>query len=348
MRIEQLEGSLREALETGYRNDLLAKGQSRSIIMKNGVLPEGHPHYPKALSYNLLSFGYGLFSLALKLNDQNGDGNLVRRGFEQAGNAIEAGIANSDRSDPDYSFHITVAACAFHLGRFSARAYSLLEKLKQDPNTSPVESALALLMRRSIDNLNAEIFNWCTKGLASDEKILSLLHKRFEVPDLEDDDNIEASVHIEAIDLALTGNFFGALGTFLLSLETGEEELFHEAIQVLQLGLKGSNEINLVPQWWAHRLAIQLLIDLWKTGFHVALPEIPREIAPKWNNLRALFIASLYRRRKAEIELWPSQLEAATRSIDVNDNLVVSLPTSAGKTRIAELAILRCWQIISE
>ena len=38
----------------------------------------------------------------------------------------------------------------------------------------------------------------------------------------------------------------------------------------------------------------------------------------------------------------PEQIEAATRAVDQSDDLVVSLPTSAGKTRIAELCILRC------
>ena len=42
------------------------------------------------------------------------------------------------------------------------------------------------------------------------------------------------------------------------------------------------------------------------------------------------------------MDLWPSQIEAATRAVDQSDDLVVSLPTSAGKTRIAELCILRC------
>ena len=64
--------------------------------------------------------------------------------------------------------------------------------------------------------------------------------------------------------------------------------------------------------------------------------------AADWARLRELFIASLLRRPKAEIDLWPSQIEAATRAVDQSDDLVVSLPTSAGKTRIAELCILRC------
>src|SRR3546814_16595848 len=40
------------------------------------------------------------------------------------------------------------------------------------------------------------------------------------------------------------------------------------------------------------------------------------------------------------VELWPSQREAAQRSTDVTDDLVVALPTSAGKTREAQIAAL--------
>ncbi|EAQ79425.1 Helicase, C-terminal:DEAD/DEAH box helicase, N-terminal [Blastopirellula marina DSM 3645] len=42
------------------------------------------------------------------------------------------------------------------------------------------------------------------------------------------------------------------------------------------------------------------------------------------------------------MDLWPSQTLAAKRVIDESDSLVVALPTSSGKTRIAELCILKC------
>ena len=47
-------------------------------------------------------------------------------------------------------------------------------------------------------------------------------------------------------------------------------------------------------------------------------------------------------RDRSEIDLWPSQLHVVDRIFASTDDLVVSLPTSAGKTRIAELCILRC------
>ncbi len=99
-----------------------------------------------------------------------------------------------------------------------------------------------------------------------------------------------------------------------------------------------------MPAWWCHRLAIHLLGGLWETSFHKILPLSgpPGAEIGDWARLRKLFIASLYRRSKSEVELWPSQLQAARRVLDAGTNLVLSLPTSAGKTRIAELCILAC------
>ena len=109
------------------------------------------------------------------------------------------------------------------------------------------------------------------------------------------------------------------------------------------MSLSICSELNLLPQWWAHRIAIHLLSDLWSSTFHERVPLQPAGgEAPDWPRLRELFIALLQRRPRAEVDLWPSQIEAAARAVDQSDDLVVSLPTSAGKTRIAELCILRC------
>ncbi|SEG76712.1 DEAD/DEAH box helicase [Bosea lathyri] len=148
---------------------------------------------------------------------------------------------------------------------------------------------------------------------------------------------------LEGLDLALTDNFFGAVATFLLALDRGERPLVDLAISRLRENLSICADLNLLPQWWAHRVAIHLLSDLWSNTFHEKLPFLPTGGgAAEWPALRELFIASLGRRPKAEIDLWPSQIDAAARAVDQSDNLVVSLPTSAGKTRIAEICILRC------
>jgi replicative superfamily II helicase len=96
-----------------------------------------------------------------------------------------------------------------------------------------------------------------------------------------------------------------------------------------------------VPLWWIIRVCRALLTDLWRHSLHQVLPHIPPEGgAELYPGYRRMFILSLYGRRAAEVELWPSQREAAARSADLSDDLVVALPTSAGKTRVAELTAL--------
>lgn len=156
-------------------------------------------------------------------------------------------------------------------------------------------------------------------------------------------DNDGASYLLDGVDRALTDTFAAGLAIFLLALERGEGGLVAQARARLQSGLDVCHEINLVPQWWTFRLAIHLLDDLWSSSFHQLLPQGPDQPhAQEWTSLRELFIAILRSRARAEIELWPSQIEGAARAVDQSDDLVISLPTSGGKTRIAELCILRC------
>jgi len=74
---------------------------------------------------------------------------------------------------------------------------------------------------------------------------------------------------------------------------------------------------------------------------HVRLPPEGDNLPELWSDLRSRFIAQLATRHPPHIDLWPSQLTAAARSLDPTDDLIIALPTSAGKTRIAELCIVR-------
>src|SRR5579864_1006858 len=89
-------------------------------------------------------------------------------------------------------------------------------------------------------------------------------------------------------------------------------------------------------------LSLHLLRDLWGQSLFVRLPSNSTPPLPaRWADLRRDFIAQLGTRRPPHVDLWPSQLAAAARAVDPNDDLIIALPTSAGKTRIAELCILR-------
>lgn len=253
-------------------------------------------------------------------------------------------MAKGDQQAVDRGFHFVMAAASYHLAHLSARAYSLLAIVEADENFSPIERVLAQLMRRNFTDLRTSTLDYRTSGAGSDERIAAAIQANLDQLGEEADPVDGGSDFIfDGLDTALTDAFLASMSLFILALERGERGLVDQALERLQVSLSICSELNMLPQWWAHRIAIHLLSDLWSNTFHEKLPLQPAgDEAADWLRLRELFIALLQRRPKAEIDLWPSQIEAAARAVDQSDDLVVSLPTSAGKTRIAELCILRC------
>jgi len=350
--IEEIEETIRQAISTGFRGRLLERGLARSMIWVDGELPDGSPKFAERLSYDLLSYGYSLLSLAIRLTELKGDAELARAAFEKAATAITDVIHNGNSDDPEKGFHKILAASSYHLGRFSAKAFSLLNHSIENENLSRIEKMLSLLMLRQFAELETSVLAWKTSGLGSDSSLAEKLG--FEVDllsgQLEREDQIEefgiASIELPIIDLAITDNYYSAIFEFLFALEIGSSVLLEDAINRIENSLSISAELNMLPQWWVLRITKYLFRDLWESSFHMVLPITPdQENSENWTLLRWLFIASLFKRNKAEIDLWPSQLEGARRAVSDFDDLVASLPTSAGKTRIAELCILRCLSV---
>ena len=338
---EAIGAAIEQAATPGFRGRLIARGQARAMIWRDGILSPDAPPFSAQLSYDLKAYAYSLFELGMRMRDLDGDPTLARLAFEQGASALESVIAKGNRDEPEHDFHFVMAASAYHLAHFAARTYSLLSIVGIGENYSPIERALSDLMRRDFNRLDATIVAFKASGIATDGQIAANINAAIEAP--AGSDSEEEATLFDNVDLALTDKFFGAMSCYLLAIERGEAALVERALAELRAGLDACAELNLVPQWWAHRIAVHLLKDHWSCTFHQVIPLEPAGgVATDWTPLRALFLASMLRRPRAEVDLWPSQLEAAKRAANQLDDLVVSLPTSAGKTRIAELCILRC------
>ena len=147
----------------------------------------------------------------------------------------------------------------------------------------------------------------------------------------------------DAINCLLTTSFMRGLALFNHAIATGNADSAFTARTQLLTTASEASALNAVSHWWTATLAAQLVDELWRLSLHQQVGVLPPEdlYAETWSFLRQSYIHRLRMSRRAAIELWPSQLPAARRSLDTSDDLVVALPTSAGKTRIAELCILR-------
>ncbi|MFO1500071.1 MAG: DEAD/DEAH box helicase [Verrucomicrobiota bacterium] len=302
------------------------------MIWSEGQIPEGGQPFSPLLTSDLLSYGVALFRLGLELRSQERHSIAAINAFERAGEAIESVVRDGNPEFNERGFYTVLAAAAYHLGHFSARAFSLFPSELESLNLSPAERSLTLLMRRDLSGVRGMLLTYAGEN-GFDETLGAELSR------IEDADG-GALDH--GVFLTLNSLYHKALAIFDYALESGSENALQAALAMLDEGTAAAEEYVSVPFWWLFTLTRHLLDDLWDQSLHVRLPESPDD-APEsqWADLRRLFIAKLGKQNRAEIEIWPSQLEAAARALDMSDDLVAALPTSAGKTRIAEIAILR-------
>lgn len=161
---EAITADIAEAATAGFRGRLIARGQARAIIWRDGALPPDSPTFAPQLSYDLHSYGYVLLGLGLRLRELGSDAAQARTAFEQAATALEAVIANGNRQEVDRDFHFIMAAASYHLAHLSARAYSLLAIVEADANFAPIERMLVLLMRRNLGALRARVLDYRASG----------------------------------------------------------------------------------------------------------------------------------------------------------------------------------------
>jgi hypothetical protein len=295
----------------------------------DGVLPINAPPLGATIETDLAEHGFALLRAAMALRGREGSSELTSKAFEQAAKAFEALVRNADPNAEDRGFRRTIAAAAYHLAGYSAVAYSIFSEASEDLNAAPGETAVMLLVLRDLDRLRAFVRDWLTKDDHRDSGISGAIQQ----------DQLELD---EAVAVILNTTICRALAFFDFALQTGDAEQVRVARELLATGVKLADNAENVPLWWMTTLCQHLIDDLWAHALHIRLPTTPPEgaAANKYSEMREIFIGSLYVRKNAEVELWPSQREAARRSTDLSDDLVVALPTSAGKTRVAEIAAL--------
>ncbi|HEY5214755.1 MAG TPA: DEAD/DEAH box helicase [Acidobacteriaceae bacterium] len=327
---------LNELVAPAARGRLLARGLARGLPWRDGVLPLGAPNFAPTLTHDLLDFGYGVLALALELRDANrtrgaGTAFPTSDAFRVAAEAIESAVRREQQLDRDRGRHLVVSATAFHLAGYAARSYSMLPIPALDSNLSTQERCLALILRKDMAVLREQVTDWFSDGATrSDEVIAARLSDAEDAFDADD-----------AMVLAATNAYLTAVGRADSGLLYGNNDLFQGALGLLRELITAAAGTGQLATWWAATLTIHLLEDLWDSSLHQRLPQVgPLAGQESWKDLRSGFIAQMGVRRPPQTEVWPSQLDAARRAIDLKDDLVIALPTSAGKTRIAELCIL--------
>jgi hypothetical protein len=258
---EELAAFIDEVAADGARGQLMERGVAWSLFRQNGVLPVDAPPLGEDIETDLAEYGFSLLRAALSLQERSGSSDTTRRGFERAGRVFEALTTNNDPESPETGYFRVLGAAAYHLGSYSAIAYSLLRPL-ENPNVNAAERALSLLILRDLSGLRTMTKDYLRSEEHSDRAVAQML----------DDEGPGAE---EALSVILNVTVCRALAYFDFALQTGEAGLVESVAFLLTTGRRLAAEAGAVSLWWIVRLCRGFIDDLWQYSLHQRLPLEP-------------------------------------------------------------------------
>lgn len=338
---EEIIDYIRKVTDSDFLEGFILRSELHATAYRAGSPLSAEFNEYSGSGYNLTSYAYALLDLGLRLHEMGFKPKESRIAFLFAANSLEASLVTEFHRNNDNKFDRIIAAFSYHLAEYSACSYYLSSSLLNLDDLAINEKILINLMLRDISAMKGIALGYRVSGEGADSQLSKTICD-WALIDKVGEDDVEEDFLEECINRSLIDTYCSAISTFLLGIERGEFVLVEKGLNALKRGLDVCKEWNFIRHWWIYRISIYLLKDLWDNSYHKLLDQYSDKDDLKWIRFREIFIAVLYKKPKSEIDLWPSQIDAAERSVNQEDDLIISLPTSSGKTRIAELCILRC------
>lgn len=231
--------------------------------------------------------------------------------------------ANPDRHEAS-DYHLVVAAMAFYAAGHYSRAFVLVRSV--EPRT-PAAGLVAAFLRKDFNLLLSRINEILLGRGFSDGDVARLLG------------NIDVEFNAAvAIDRSLTAFTASGLACCLEFIFSGRRELLGQAKEILTDAMALARDAEDPAWWWLARLLCLMLDDLGSSSPWVVLPPIcPTKSAEQLHR----YLQLLPFLKPAICELWISQRAALPTVLNPQTaGAAVSLRTSGGKTRVAEIAMI--------
>lgn len=228
-------------------------------------------------------------------------------------------IHSVEEGRPNFSnYYGLLASMAFYAGFQYSRSFVLIKKFEEN---TLIASLVSLFLKRNFEELTDMVEKMAVKQDYNDENLS-------QTDDLEDSCSKVFEINIAKSLYCIIQYFY-----------TGDETLIEKTKEKLKALLDIAKIEELVDLWWVVRL-ILIIVDgfaqssLWRTlGRYFNLKDDA--------GLAKKYIQSLIYKEAPVTELFLSQRAALPQLFAADSQgIIVSIPTSSGKTRIAELSIL--------
>ena len=280
-----------------------AQANAKHILMSVDTAPDEYPRFNSRLADQVDAQTYLYLEIGAHLYDT--DREKSECAFERGAQLIEYNHTDTVNQVFTSNYSLLLGALGYYCARQYSKSFILLKKVEE--NTMIVRLVKSLLSKNFV--VLRQLLNEV------------LLVNRNEI---DNDDECQGIILAES------------LSVLLQFIETGENDAIERVVHGFE-ALQRLAEIDNMPDlWWIARLLKILSSTIEENSLWTCLADLDTN-----NRLTSKYIRSLvYKASHPIIELFPSQ-KAALEKVFNSTGAVVCLPTSSGKTRIAELSILQ-------
>ena len=299
-----------QSMSTRRIQNLVAQSKAKQVLREVREDPANFPKFESDLDDRVTFIAYGLLAAGCSLIERNetAEGHME---LQAAADILESAHSTEIASHQASAMHCLIGAMAFYACGQYSRAFVLIKNIEAaTPSAGIIASFLRKDRKYLIEKLNAvllapiPVFN---EKSQFDEWALTICVAR-------------------SLSIASEHSISGQPGLLAIS-----DTILHDAMTI-------SEGASYPAFWWLARLLRLMLKDYSNGSLWTVLPPF---FEPEGKKHVDSYVKLLAFQQPPVIELWQSQTVALQLALDPqNQGGVINLRTSAGKTRIAELAIL--------
>lgn len=300
-----LNGLSRERIKS-----LIAQVDARRILQEVKETAENYPNFDPLLTEKATYIAYALLSCGCSMVEnedaETNEGLLV---LEKAGKILSDTFSFNPNEDKNKNYNLLIAGMALYAAKQYSRAFIVLKDIDADFDVGQI------------------IISFIKKDF---ESLMRVTSNVFFSP-------APAQSDLRSFDEWVISHEVARCFFIIIDyIHTGSEENFILANEILEKLLYLSSEDNLTLYWLVIRL-LKIILSTFQNSslWSVLLPLLPaRHITEKYIRLLSSF-------KSPVTEMWPSQTASLPLAVGDNKGAVINLRTSGGKTRVAEIAILK-------
>jgi len=313
MNIEKAYQLFNELEEDSFTQNLIAQANAKNILLESNESFENFPNFTEGLDEKINHIAFSYLSIACNLKENGIYDEVTLKSFEKVGDIIHSIHAPQNNRKANSSYYLLISSLSLYISTQYSKSFIVIKKA--EPNTIFTQ-LIGLFLKKDLNGLVVKINEVLLNETFFDSQISQL------------DDELEENYRFYTVILAKS------LNLIMEYAYTGELKWLDLAQEYIY-DLKELASIDDEPSsWWISRLLLILLDTYRQYSFWNILPNIIN------NEKVNLYIQQLSFNNPSIIELFYTQYQAI-EAMQNNQNIVISLPTSSGKTRIAEIAILQ-------